>query len=241
MAQLLEVSGLKKSFGGVHAVAGVDFTVAPNSLEVIIGPNGAGKSTFFKLVTGQLRPTEGAIAFRGKSLVGLQPFEIARLGVGIKTQVPSVFEGLSVLENVWLAARRAGHDRRRATEVARRVISELHLETVSERLLNRLSHGERQRVEIASVIAPEPALILLDEPVAGLTDAEADDMAAMIRRLAEHHAIVVVEHDMRFVRLLGSRVTVFDRGALLTAGPVETVLEDPVVRRVYLGGEARAV
>ena len=236
---LLETFGLGIDFGGVHAVADVDFRLEPNELRCLIGPNGAGKSTFFKLLTGQHRPTSGEIHIRGKNTIGLQSHEIARLGVGIKTQVPSVFEGLDVRENIELSCLSSGpasSSRAKAAEL----LEQLQLDALQDRRVGELAHGQRQWVELAMVMAAEPELILLDEPAAGMTDEEVERTATLILGLRKRCAVIVVEHDMSFIKLLASTVTVFNQGRVLIEGPVETVLADESVRDVYLGKQLAA-
>ncbi|MCB0066621.1 MAG: ATP-binding cassette domain-containing protein, partial [Caldilineaceae bacterium] len=198
------------------------------------GPNGAGKSTFFKCLTGMLRPTEGDIRIRGVDCVGAHPHQIAGLGVGIKTQVPSVMNGLTVRENVWIAARR-----RNGTRAANRIVTEtldrIGILDSADDLVGNLAHGRRQLVEFGTVLAGNPWLILLDEPAAGLTAEEAERAVEIITEMNERAAIVVVEHDMHFIRQLANTVTVLHQGRILTEGHVDTVLNDPVVRDVYLG------
>jgi branched-chain amino acid transport system ATP-binding protein len=236
-ARLLETSGLTMRFGGVVAVDHVDFTLEEAELRCLIGPNGAGKSTFFKCLTGQLRPSEGEVTFRGRSLIGAGSHAIARLGLGIKTQVPNVFDGLSVRDNVWLAAARVhpGHLAARKTDETLEQVAITHL---AGRMVGQLAHGQRQLVELAMVVAPEPDLILLDEPAAGMTDDEVDRLVSLIKMLNERHALVVVEHDMQFIRRVAKRVTVFHQGGILVEGDVAEILADPRVRNVYLGKQA---
>jgi ABC-type uncharacterized transport system ATPase subunit len=224
-------------FGGVQAVRNVNFAVAEGELRCLIGPNGAGKSTFFKMLTGQLVPTHGEVLFRGEPVTGKQPHEIARLGIGIKTQVPSVFDGLSVRENLWLAASRIR--RGRAIEViVEREMERLALGSIAERTVGQLAHGQRQWVELGLVLLPEPVLILLDEPAAGMTDDETARTAELIRAMNATHALIVVEHDMAFIRKIARTMTVFDRGEILVEGPAEQVFADRRVRDVYLGKRA---
>ena len=236
---LLETRDLGIDFGGVHAVAGVDFHLAPKELRCLIGPNGAGKSTFFKLLTGQYRPTCGEVRILGRNTVGMHSHEIARLGVGIKTQVPSVFDGLDVRENIEMSAIR-GRSARAARAAAAALIEELRLDALRDRLVGELSHGQRQWVELAVVMAAEPALVLLDEPAAGMTDEEVERTAELILGLRERCAIVVVEHDMPFIRMIASTVTVFNAGRVLVEGHVDAVLADERVRDVYLGRQLAA-
>jgi len=236
-APLLATRGLTMRFGGVVAVSDVDFTVHEGELRCLIGPNGAGKSTFFKCLTGLLRPTAGDILFRGRNLAGLGTHAIARLGVGIKTQVPSVFDGLTVRENVWLALRRVHGD-----DVVRRqlpgLLDKVGIAGLADRLVGQLAHGQRQLVELAMVVASDPDLILLDEPAAGMTDEEVDRLVAIIKELSARHALVVVEHDMQFIRKIATTVTVFHQGSILVEDRVDRILVDQRVRDVYLGKRA---
>jgi branched-chain amino acid transport system ATP-binding protein len=234
---LIETHQLTMNFGGVQAVRNVDFSVAEGELRCLIGPNGAGKSTFFKMLTGQLVPTGGEVRFRGRPISGRQPHEIARLGIGIKTQVPSVFDGLTTHENLWLAASRGkrGRARDRAVDEA---IERLMLRPIADRLVGQLAHGQRQWVELGLVLLTEPVVILLDEPAAGMTDDETTRTAELIRDINRTHALVVVEHDMAFIRKIARDITVFDRGEILVEGPAHRVLSDRRVRDVYLGKRA---
>ena len=227
--RLLEVSGLSRAFGGVRAVDDVDFALDAGELRCLIGPNGAGKSTFFKCLTGQLKPTSGSVRLDGREIGGLQSHQISRLGVGVKTQVPSVFGGLSVRENLDLAA--PGH----ADE---NVIAQLDLGAIMDRQVDRLPHGRRQLVELAMVLANRPRLILLDEPTAGLSRDEVTHVAALIKGLEGRAAIIVVEHDMQFVRGIARTVTVLHQGRVLVEDAVEAIMNDPRVRAVYLGKAA---
>ena len=177
---LLEARGVTMRFGGVTAVQSVDLSLREVELRCLIGPNGAGKSTFFKMLTGQLVPSEGIIRFRGKDITGANTHEIARLGVGIKTQVPNVFNGLSVQENVFIGAARR-KSMQRARQIVDDTLSRLQLDSIADRMVGQLAHGQRQWVEIATVLAQEPTLILLDEPAAGMNHAEVQRTAELIR------------------------------------------------------------
>ena len=234
---LLEVRGATMRFGGVTAVQSVDLTLQEVELRCLIGPNGAGKSTFFKMLTGQLVPTEGTILFRGKTITGSNPHAIARLGVGIKTQVPNVFNGLSVRENVFIgAARRKSASRARV--IVAETLARLQLDPIADRQVGQLAHGQRQWVEIATVLAQQPDLILLDEPAAGMNHAEVERTAELIREINRTQALVVVEHDMQFIRMIARTVTVFNQGRVLIEDDVSHVLADQRVRDVYLGKQA---
>lgn len=231
---LLETRGLTIRFGGVTAVDNVDFALEESELRCLIGPNGAGKSTFFKLLTGQLKPTEGHVHLRGEDISGARPHQIARRGVGIKTQVPNVFNAMTVHENLWIAAR-FGHTPAYATELTERILDELRLTSIATKEVGVLSHGQRQWVEIGTVLAGEPDLILLDEPAAGMTHEEVERTAELIREINRARALIVVEHDMQFIRMIAKTVTVLHQGAVLIEDDVSVVLEDARVRDVYLG------
>jgi len=239
LVPLLETKALTMRFGGVVANDCVDFKLGEMELRCLIGPNGAGKSTFFKMLTGQLTPTSGSIAFRGKPIAGAMSHEIARLGVGIKTQVPNVFNGLSVRENLWLSARRKGTGREGAKRVDE-VLQRLRLTGIVGAIVGTLAHGQRQWVEIGTVLAGDPDLILLDEPAAGMTDEETVRTAEIIRDINQSRALVVVEHDMAFIRMIASRVTVFHQGRILMEDTFERVVADSRVRDIYLGKKVAA-
>ena len=234
MTALLATEGLTMRFGGVAAVDDVTLTVSEGELRCLIGPNGAGKSTFFKCLTGQLRPSAGRIFWRGRDITGADGYVIAGLGVGIKTQVPSLFDGLTAQESVALAVRRH-HSERVARARAAMALERLGISELAERRVGILAHGQRQLVELAMVIAPEPDLIILDEPTAGMSAEETRRTAQVIRELNRSHAIVVVEHDMQFIRSIAKIVTVFHQGRILIEAAAERVFTDPRVREVYLG------
>ena len=234
---VLETHGLTMRFGGVTASDNVSFKLKSRELRCLIGPNGAGKSTFFKCVTGLLTPTEGHVYMRGQDVTGWHPHQIASLGVGIKTQTPNVLDALSVQENIWLAARRF-HDTAEATARAADVIDRLALGPIARTMLGQLAHGERQRVELGLVTVADPWLVLLDEPAAGMSAQDVDRMTAIIHDLTNRAAVVIVEHDMQFIRSIAQTVTVFHQGAVLMEDHVDQVMADPTVRAVYLGKKA---
>jgi branched-chain amino acid transport system ATP-binding protein len=240
---ILETSGLQKRFGGVRAVDGVDFQLRRGELRCLIGPNGAGKSTFFKLLSGQLRPSAGTIGFEGVAIGGIAMHRIARLGIGIKNQVPSVFEGLAVHENLWLAAR-SRHPARGAGGTVDDLIDRLGIRSFADRTDASLAHGQRQWVEIGMIMARGPKLVLLDEPAAGMArDEPAAGMArdevartaALIREINRDASVIVVEHDMQFIRQLDALVTVFHQGRILVEDTMANIQHDPRVREIYLG------
>jgi ABC-type uncharacterized transport system ATPase subunit len=237
---VVETRELSVRFGGVLAVNSVNFTLRERELRCLIGPNGAGKSTFFKSITGQLRGggTSGRVLIRGDDVTGWPAYRIVRLGIGVKTQVPSVMNGLTVGENLWLAARRAvGPAAAEAT--IEEVIADLGLEAIARRQVGELAHGQRQLAELGLVLAAKPWLVLLDEPAAGVTGAETERLVAIIKRMNRTATVIVVDHDMHFVRMLGGVVTVFHQGAILVEGKADQVLSDARVREVYLGSRAR--
>jgi ABC-type uncharacterized transport system ATPase subunit len=237
---VVDTRELSMRFGGVLAVNNVSFSLKERELRCLIGPNGAGKSTFFKCLTGQIRlgPANGRVHIRGHDVTGWRAYEIVRLGVGIKTQVPSVMNGLNVEENLWLSARRV-NDREASRAVVAEVLGQVGLEPIARRTVGELAHGQRQLVEFGLVLAQRPWLLLLDEPAAGITGAEADQLVQIIHAVNRHATVVVVDHDMQFVRMLGGRVTVMHQGAILREGGADDVLADPQVREVYLGSRAR--
>ena len=239
MTGVVETQELTMRFGGVVAVNAVNFSLRERELRCLIGPNGAGKSTFFKCLTGQYRLTHenGRVLIRGSDVVGWRTHQVVRLGVGVKTQVPSVMQGLSVQENLWLSARRI-HGWAGAAGAVDEVSAELRLSEILRRLVGELSHGQRQMVEIGIVLIQRPWLVLLDEPAAGMTGNEVERLVAVIRRINQTASVIVVDHDMGFVRMLGSTVTVFHQGSVLVEGPADKVLNDPMVREVYIGNRA---
>ncbi len=235
----VETSDLSVHFGGVSAVNNVNFVLRERELRCLIGPNGAGKSTFFKSITGQLRGAEssGRVLIRGEEVTNWPTYRIMRLGVGVKTQVPSVMSGLTTEENLWLSASRTNPDG--AEGIVEEIVTELALQSIARRQLNELAHGQRQLVEIGMVLANKPWLILLDEPAAGVTGQEVERIVGIIRNINRNAALIVVDHDMHFVRMLEAEITVFNQGTILVQGSADQVLNDPRVREVYLGSRTR--
>jgi len=231
---VLETVNLSMRFGGVVANSDVNFKLHAGELRCLIGPNGAGKSTFFKCLTGQLKPSDGTVLIRDTDMTGADPHEVAQLGVGIKTQVPNVFDGMSVEENIWLSCRR-WHEAARARVLTDETIQRVRLGDIRRRNVGALAHGQRQWVELAMVIAAEPWLVLLDEPAAGMTDEETFFTAELIREINKTASMIIVEHDMNFIRAIAQKVTVFHRGAILIEDTMDVVSANPVVRDVYLG------
>jgi branched-chain amino acid transport system permease protein len=236
---VLETRDLGISFGGVKAVDAVSARFG-GGLHCLIGPNGAGKSTFFNLLVGRYRPTTGRILYLGHDIARLESHERARRGIGIKLQVPSVYGRLSVEENVWLAVyARLGHARR-ATARARTVLAEVDLLARAPDLAAHLSHGEQQWLEIGMVLAAEPAIVLLDEPTAGMTREETARTVELVTALAARTTVVIVEHDMEFVRQLRAPVTVLHQGRVFKQGSLDELRADEEVLDIYLGRAVHA-
>jgi urea transport system ATP-binding protein len=241
---LLYLDGVSVSFDGYKALRGLSLTLEPGEMRAIIGPNGAGKTTMMDVITGKTRPDEGDVYFDGRhNLTELDEAEIAELGVGRKFQKPTLFESQSVADNILLAAKApreviATLFKRDDPSVAARIdhiLETIRLTDQRQRVAGSLSHGQKQWLEIGMLLAQDPKLLLVDEPVAGMTDAETAATAELLRGIARDHSIIVVEHDMAFVRALSVKVTVLHEGSVLAEGPVDLVSADERVIEVYLG------
>jgi len=241
MTALLELQGINVTFDGFKAIQGVDLSVESGELRFLIGPNGAGKTTLIDVVTGLTRPTSGTVHFDGVDITNKREYQRVRRGIGRSFQTPTVFESLTTLENLDLAAtfrRRMITLLRRCRSVSDAVATTLErigLTKVANRPAAALSHGQKQWLEIGMLLVQSPKLLLLDEPVAGMSPQERLDTGALLQELAGDHTIVVVEHDMAFLRRFASGVTVLHEGKVLSQGTVEQVQADPTVREVYLG------
>ena len=245
MTALLEVSGVSVTFDGFRAINNLSFSIGPAELRAIIGPNGAGKTTFMDIVTGKTRPDSGSVIFgeRAISLLGMNEAKIAREGVGRKFQRPTVFEDQTVEANLILALKANRSPWRvlfwapKAPDMARvqELATEVGLGDELRRKSGELSHGQKQWLEIAMLLAQEPRLLLVDEPAAGMTPAEREQTTALLVSLAKTRAVVVVEHDMEFIRRLNCRVTVLHEGSVLAEGTLDHVTRDAQVIAVYLG------
>lgn len=245
MTALLEVSGVTKSFDGFRAINDLSFNIGAAELRAVIGPNGAGKTTFMDIVTGKTRPDKGQVLWgeRSQSLLKMSEAQIARAGIGRKFQRPTVFEDQSVADNLTMALKaprgpfavlRWKPSRASAARVAE-LAGEVGLADRLSRKAGELSHGQKQWLEIGMLLAQEPRLLLVDEPAAGMTLAERKQTTTLLRRLAETRAVVVVEHDMDFVRRLNCKVTVLHQGSVLAEGSLDHVSANPDVIDVYLG------
>ncbi|GAC1337043.1 MAG: urea ABC transporter ATP-binding protein UrtD [Acetobacteraceae bacterium] len=241
---LLYLDGVSVSFDGFRALNNLSLVLAPGEMRAVIGPNGAGKTTMMDVITGKTRPDTGQVVFGADTdLTRLDEPAIAALGIGRKFQKPTVFEPHTVWDNLLLAL---SGDRRPWFTLRARVTTDERerIETilVTTRLMDHrhrraadLSHGQKQWLEIGMLLAQDPRLLLVDEPVAGMTDAETEQTAHLLREINRSHSVVVVEHDMAFVRALGVKVTVLHEGSVLSEGTIDAVSADPSVVEVYLG------
>ena len=239
----LYLDGVSVVFDGFRALDNLSLIVEPGELRAVIGPNGAGKTTMMDVITGKTRPTEGVVRFGEEDQTRLDEARIANLGIGRKFQKPTVFDALTVFENLELALkaprgpvacirwRLGGGARARIEET----LAEIGLAERADDPAGVLSHGQRQWLEIGMLLMQDPDLLLVDEPVAGMTDAETEHTAALLARIAGRRSVVVVEHDLEFVRALGRRVTVLHEGSVLSEGTIGHVQSDPRVVEVYLG------
>ncbi len=241
--KILEIENLTVSFDGFKALRNLNFSMAPGELRVVIGPNGAGKTTFLDVITGKVQPTEGRALFKGKDLKKISEHQISRLGIGRKFQTPRVYLNLTPRDNLALSCNRRkdlwGSVFGVMPIAEKRTVGGL-LETVglahkADSKAALLSHGEKQRLEIGMLVAQSPDLLLVDEPVAGLTDEETAKVGDLLLALAESHSILVIEHDMEFVRQIARQVTVLHEGSVLCEGSMDEVQNDPRVIEVYLG------
>lgn len=245
MNTLLEMSGICKSFDGFQAINNLSLQIGEPELRAVIGPNGAGKTTFMDIITGKTRPDSGTIKYgeENMSLIGLSESAIARLGIGRKFQKPTVFEAQTVRENLAMALKnprspwatlfhrktRAGATR--LEEIAEEIGLTAHLTQPA----GTLSHGQKQWLEIGMLLAQDPRLLLVDEPAAGMTAQEREHTTALLVAAARTRAVIVVEHDMEFVRRLDCKVTVLHEGSVMAEGSLDHVTSDPTVIDVYLG------
>jgi urea transport system ATP-binding protein len=241
---LLYLDGVTVYFDGFRALNELSLTVDPGEMRAIIGPNGAGKTTMMDVVTGKTRPDKGDVIFDGcHRLTNLYESEIAELGIGRKFQKPTVFESHTVEDNVRLAlkadrrARAALMWHESAEESARidRIFETIRLVPLRSRVAGSLSHGQKQWLEIGMLLAQEPKLLLVDEPVAGMTDAETHQTAELLKEINRERTVIVVEHDMAFVRELGVKVTVLHEGTVIAEGSIDQVSANERVIEVYLG------
>ncbi|QLE41265.1 urea ABC transporter ATP-binding protein UrtD [Nostoc sp. C052] len=242
-AKILETENVTVSFDGFKALNQLNFSMDVGELRVVIGPNGAGKTTFLDVITGKVQPTVGRVLFKGRNLRSLPEYKIARLGIGRKFQTPRIYLNLTPRENLEITSNKKKNVFstlfERSNTVERNNIKGL-LETIgltpkADIRAALLSHGEKQRLEIGMLVAQSPDLLLVDEPVAGLTDEETYNIGELLLALAQSHSILVIEHDMEFVRQIAKKVTVLHEGSVLCEGNFEEVQNDSRVIEVYLG------
>ncbi|WP_413710085.1 urea ABC transporter ATP-binding protein UrtD [Rhizobium sp. Rhizsp82] len=241
---VLYLNGVSVSFDGFKALNSLSIVIEPGELRAIIGPNGAGKTTMMDIITGKTRPDEGEVFFNGQTdLTKLDEADIAQLGIGRKFQKPTVFESHTVWDNLELALNRkrgvfptlfyrlSAEDKARIEEI----LETVRLTHRRDEFAANLSHGQKQWLEIGMLLAQEPKLLLVDEPVAGMTDAETAETAILLKEIAKTRSVVVVEHDMGFIRDLGVKVTCLAEGSVLAEGSIDFVSSDPKVIENYLG------
>ena len=240
---LLAIENLTVSFDGFKAVDSLNLYLDRNELRVIIGPNGAGKTTVLDLICGKTRPTNGSVRFKNRELVGLPEHQIVRAGIGRKFQTPSIYENLTVFENLEVSFPR-GRDvmgcilfQRKSDVIERihKVAEQIYLADQLDTDGAILSHGQKQWLEIGMLLMQEPELMMLDEPVAGMSPPEREQTAALLNRICKDRAILIIEHDMEFVSRIAHKVTVLHLGKILAEGSMESVQNNPKVIDVYLG------
>jgi branched-chain amino acid transport system ATP-binding protein len=252
---LLEVKDIRRSFGGLVAVNQVSFQVASGQIKAVIGPNGAGKTTLFNIISGLLKADGGTVAFKGRSITGFKPYQIARAGISRTFQNPSLFLRMTVLENVMVGRHNRSsrefaacclrlfgqpREERSIRDAALAQLDYVGLADLAACPAGALAFGQRRMVELARALATGPELLLLDEPASGLNTAEKENLGALIRRIRDHGiTVLLVEHDMTVVMDLSDEVLVLHNGAPVAEGPPATVQNDPAVIRIYLGGEFR--
>jgi branched-chain amino acid transport system ATP-binding protein len=245
MSALLETVSLTKSFGGLIAVDEVNFNLQKGDLQSIIGPNGAGKSTFFRLISGEHKPSEGEITFDGKDITGLSQTAISHLGIAVAYQITNIFPMLSVFENVRVAAqsRQTTYNfwsrallMRDVVDQTLQILEDIGLAEFKDEIAGNLSHGDQKRLEIGIALATKPKLLLLDEPTAGLAPTETRETIELIKKIAQNLSIILVEHKMKVIMEVSDKITVLHYGRLLAQGSPDEIRANEDVRKVYLGG-----
>ncbi|WP_079909639.1 urea ABC transporter ATP-binding protein UrtD [Paenibacillus sp. 32352] len=249
-ADLVRVEQLEVDFDGFKAIRGLDFSLQPGELRFLIGPNGAGKTTLLDVLCGKVKPSRGKVAFKHMDLAKYQEHQIAQLGIGRKFQAPSIFVTLTVLENLLLSMRQkrgllSSLITKTTPEQRDRIkyyMQMIGLAEKAKQVAGSLSHGEKQWLEIGMLLIQEPELLLLDEPAAGMTDSETEKTGELLHRISSRQTVIVVEHDMEFVRNYAKTVTVMHEGTVLREGTMEEIQNDAKVAEVYLGrrGERNA-
>ncbi len=241
---ILQIRDLSKSFGGLTAIDHLSLAVQPRELRCIIGPNGAGKSTLFNLICGTLAPDQGQIIFNGKLLNGLDVAQRSRVGIGRKFQSPTIFNNLTVSENLQVAAWGGSSvwnliraSQSKVALVVEQLLDKVGLRDERNKQAQTLSHGEKQWLEMGMVLAGNPTLLLLDEPTAGMTPAETQQTSLLIKDISTELTTIVIEHDLKFIRGIANIVTVLYRGSVLAEGQIDDIAHNDTVRHAYLGSK----
>ena len=240
---IVKVENVTVSYDGFKALQGLNFSMEPGELRVVIGPNGAGKTTLLDIISGKVKPAEGRVLFKGTEINGIRVSRLANMGVGRKFQTPGVYANFSAFENLELSFK----TNRGVFSTLLNPLSPSNVEQIyaileviglahkAHQKAGLLSHGEKQWLEIGMVIVQDPDLLLIDEPVAGMTEAEREKTVRLLQSIATDQSILVIEHDMAFVRQIAKKVTVLHEGRTLCEGPVEKIQSDPRVMEIYLG------
>ena len=243
--EVLRTEKLTKKFGGLTAVAEVDFHLGKNEVQSIIGPNGAGKSTLFKLINGELKPTQGRIWFNGEEITGWEQHAISHKGIATSYQITNLFPKLTAFENVRLAvqSRKTSYncwsnagDHQAVNKKAEEILKKIGLEEKRNNLAANLSYGDQRHLEIGVALGTEPILLLMDEPTSGLSPIETRETVALIREIAKGLSVILVEHKMKVVMDLSDKITVLHEGEVIARGNPQEIRANEKVRRVYLGG-----
>ena len=247
---ILKCQGLSKSFGALKAVDNVDLDFEAGVVHAIIGPNGAGKTTFINLLSGELQPTQGQIYFKDHDLTKAPPNKISQLGIGRSYQKTNIFPKFTCLQNCWIASQsrlktsmkffKSAHRDREVMERAQRALELTHLAMKPEILAANMSYGEQRQLEIAMMLATDPELMLLDEPLAGMGSEEGAEIIELMRDLAKTHTLILIEHDMDAVFAIADQLSVMENGILLETGTVQQIRNSKAVQEAYLGEEETA-
>ncbi len=245
MKTLLEVDNVSISFDGFKAIKNLSFSIGYNELQAIIGPNGAGKTTFMDIITGQTKPDNGHILWGEKSidLIKKTESEIALLGIGRKFQKPTVFENKTIIDNLILSQKKNRNpfkvlfQKNTNTDLISidKILKDINLYKIKDRIAGEISHGQKQWLEIGMLLSQNPKLMLIDEPAAGMTPTERNQTVSILKNISKSSSIIVVEHDMEFVRNLNCRVTVLNEGSILSSGSIDFITQNEKVIEVYLG------
>jgi branched-chain amino acid transport system ATP-binding protein len=248
---VLKTTGLTKRFGGLCAVDGVDLELTQNEVHAILGPNGAGKSTLVNLLSGDLAPTEGTVILEGRDITGLPSHKVSRLGIGRSYQKTNIFPGMTCGENVWLAAQSRQPTSLRFFRPASRMddvralteacLTRCGLAHRADTLATAMSYGEQRQLEIGMMLATQPRLLLMDEPMAGMGQEESEMLVDLIKTLAHDYTILLIEHDMDAVFAVAHRLTVMVNGRVLETGDPDQIRSSTRVQEAYLGSEARSL